>query len=55
MWLFLLNPHKVETVITSLTEMLELLNFDHMNTSIILFDLRDKISLVTSLTEVMMP
>ena len=32
---FLSNPHKIEVVITSLIEMLQLPNFGHMNTSTI--------------------
>ena len=35
-------------------DMLELPNCDHMTTSAILFESRDKILLVTSLTEIMM-
>ena len=40
-------------MITSLIEMLELPNFDHMTTSTIKFKSRDKNLLVTSWTEVM--
>ena len=54
MWFFWSNPYKIEIIITSLTEMLELLNFGHMTTSTILFALRDKILLMTSWTGVMM-
>ena len=35
--------------------MLELPNFDHITTYTVLFDSRDKILLVTSLTEIMTP
>ena len=34
-WFFWLNPYKIEVVITSLREMLQLPNFNHMNTSTI--------------------
>ena len=40
-------------MITSLIEMLELLNFRHMTTSAIQLKLHDKILLVTSWTEIM--
>ena len=40
-------------MITSVIEMVELPNFDHMNTSTISFESRDKILLVTSWTEIM--
>ena len=40
---------------TSLTEMLELPNFDHMTTFTIQFESRDKIVLVTSWAEIMTP
>ena len=41
-WLFWSNPYKINIMITSLIEMLELLNFAHMTTSIIQFDSCDK-------------
>ena len=47
------NPYKIEVVITSLMEMLQLPNFGHMNTSTILFESRDNILLVTSSAEIM--
>ena len=47
------NPYKIEVMITSLVEMLELRNFGRMTTSTIQFESRDKILWVTSLTEVM--
>ena len=34
-WFFWSNPYKIEVVITSLIEMLQLPNFGHMNTSTI--------------------
>ena len=39
-------------MITSLTEKLKLPNFGHMTTSAMQFEPRDKILLVTSLTEI---
>ena len=53
MWFLWSNPYKVEVVITSLIEMLELPNFGHMITTAIKLDSPDKILLVTSSTEVM--
>ena len=47
------NPYKIEIMITSLIEMLELPNFGHMTTSTILFESRDKILLVKLWTEIM--
>ena len=47
------NPYKIEIMITSLIEMLELPNFGHMTTSTILFQSRDKILLVKLWTEIM--
>ena len=47
------NYYKIEIVITSLIEMLELANFDYMNISTIQFELRDKILLVTLSTGIM--
>ena len=44
------NCYKIEVMITSLEEMLELPNFGHMTK---LFDSRDNILLVTSYTELM--
>ena len=41
-------PYKIEVMITSLTEMLELPNFGNMTTSTIEFESHDKILLVTS-------
>ena len=40
-------------MITSLTEMLELPNFDHMTTFTLQYESRDNILLVKSLTEIM--
>ena len=37
------NPYKTEVIITFLIEIFQLPNFDHMTTSTILFELRDKI------------
>ena len=53
MWFLWSNPYKVEVVITSLIEMLELPNFGHMITTAIKLDSPDKIMLVMSWTEVM--
>ena len=47
------NPYKIEVIITSLVEMLELRNFGRMTTSTIQFESFDKILWVMSLTEVM--
>ena len=47
------NPFKIEVVISSIIEMLELPNFGHMNKSIIQFESRNEILLVTSSTEIM--
>ena len=47
------NPYKIEIMITSPIEMLELPNFGHMTTSTILFESRDKILLVKLWTEIM--
>ena len=47
------NPYKIEVIITSLVEMLELRNFGRMTTSTIQFESPDKILWVMSLTEVM--
>ena len=46
------NPYKIEVIITSLVEMLELRNFGRMTTSTIQFESLDKILWVMSLTEV---
>ena len=51
--LFSSNSYKIEIVITSLIEMLELANFGYMNISTIQFELRDKILLVTLSTGIM--
>ena len=51
------NPYKTEFYkieVSSLIEMLELLNFGHVTTSTIWFGSRDKILLVTSWTKIMM-
>ena len=40
-WFFWSNPYKIEVVITSFIEMLELSNFGHMNTSTIQFESHD--------------
>ena len=42
------NSYKTEVMLTFLIEMLQLPNFGHMTTSIILFESRDKILMVTS-------
>ena len=47
------NSYKIQVMITSLIEMLELPNFGHMKTSIIQFESGDKILLVTSWTNIM--
>ena len=47
------NPYKIEVVITSFIEMLQLPNFGHMNESTIKFESREKILLVTSSTWIM--
>ena len=47
------NPYKIEVVITSLIEMLQLPDFGHTNTSTIWFESRDKILLLPSSTEIM--
>ena len=47
------NSYKINVMITSLIEMLELPNFDHKTTPTIWFDSRDNIVLVTSQIEVM--
>ena len=47
------NPYKIDVMITSLIQMLELPNFGHMTTSTIKFGLYDKILMVTSQTEYM--
>ena len=52
-WFFWSSPYKIEVVITSLIQMLELSNFGHMTTSTIYIESRDKILLVTSWTEIM--
>ena len=48
------NPYKIEVIITSLIERLELQNFGHMPKSTIQFEPRDKILFVTSWTGIMM-
>ena len=52
-WFFWANPYKIEVMITSLIEMLDLSNFGHMTTSTKQFDSRDKVLSVTSWTEIM--
>ena len=47
------NPYKIDVMINSLIEMLELSNSGHMNTSTVWFESLGKILLVTSLTEIM--
>ena len=47
------SPYKIEVMITSLTEMLELPNFVHMTTFTLLLESRDKTLLVQSWTEIM--
>ena len=42
------NPYEIEVMITSVKEILELLNFGHMITSKTRFESSDKILLVTS-------
>ena len=49
----LVNTYKIEFMITSLIEMLELLDFGHMTTSTISLESRGKILLVASWTEIM--
>ena len=46
------SGHKIEIMIISLKEMLELPNFGHMTTSKIQFESRNKILLVTSWTKI---
>ena len=46
------NLYKIEAMITSLIQMLQLPNFGHMTTSTLQFESREKILLVTSLTEI---
>ena len=48
MQFFCSTPYKIEVVITSFIEMLELPSFGHMNTCTIEFESRDKILLMTS-------
>ena len=50
---FWLNSNKIEVVVTSLIEMLQLPNFGHRNTSTIWFESRGKILLVRSSKEIM--
>ena len=45
------NPYKIDVMITTLIEMLELPNFSHMATSTIQIEPRNKILLVTPWTE----
>ena len=47
-WFFWSNPYKMEVMITSLIEILQLPNLGHMLTSTIWFESRDKTLLVTS-------
>ena len=42
------NPYKIEVIITSFIEVLELPNFGHMTKSRIKFESRDKFLLMTS-------
>ena len=49
-WFFRSNRYKVEVIITSLIETLELPNLGHMTTSTIVFESRKKIWLVASCT-----
>ena len=49
------NPYEIKVVIVSLTEMLQLPNFGHMNTSTIKSESSDEILLVTPSTEIMTP
>ena len=44
---FWTNPYEIEVMITSLIEMLQLPNFDHMTTTAIWFESSDKILVVT--------
>ena len=52
MWFFWSNAYKVEVMITSIIEKLELINFGQMTTSIIQFESCDEILLVTSWTKI---
>ena len=52
-WFFWSNPCKIEVMITSLIELLELSNFDHMTTSTTKYESPDKILLMTSWAEIM--
>ena len=52
MLLFWSNPYKVEVMITSLIEVLDLPNFGHMTTSKIQFEARDKTLLVIPWAEI---
>ena len=49
----LVKSLKIEAMVTSLIEMLELPSFDHMITSTIYFESREKLLLMTSWTEIM--
>ena len=50
---FLSYPYKIEVMITSLKEMLEISNFGHMTVYTIKFESRDKFFLLTLWTEIM--
>ena len=52
-WFFWSNPYKIEIIVTSFTEMLELLNVGHMTSPTIQLKSLDKILLVTSWSEIM--
>ena len=47
------NPYRIENIIASLIEMLELPNFGHIATYTIKFESRDKFLLVTPWTKTM--
>ena len=46
------NPYRIEVIITSLTEMLELPNFGYKTRSTVSFESLDKTLLMTSWTEI---
>ena len=52
-WFFWSNPCKIEVMITSLIEILELPNFDHVTISTILYEHHHIIFLLTSWIEIM--
>ena len=52
-WFFKWNPYKIEVMITSLIEILELPNFSHMTTSPISLEARNNVLFVMSWKETM--